>query len=108
MNNKEFQELIDNQLIWTLHCVMASVSKLNEENFDLQDKVYKLEEEIKRLTAESTKWESKFYDEVKKVDKAIKMIKDYLCSYDYTSAEFKKVDKAFERIWKNLEGEDDE
>lgn len=32
------------------------------------------EKEIARLTAESTKWESKFYDEAKKVDKAI----DYL------------------------------
>lgn len=31
-------------------------------------------EEIERLTAESTKWESKFYDEAKKVDKAIEKI----------------------------------
>lgn len=32
------------------------------------------EKEIERLTAESTEWESKFYDEAKKVDKAIKYI----------------------------------
>lgn len=34
----------------------------------------KLKQEIERLTAESTKWESKFYDEAKKVDKAIEFI----------------------------------
>ena len=33
-------------------------------------------EEIDRLTAESTKWESKFYDEAKKVDKAIEYIEE--------------------------------
>ena len=38
-------------------------------------KIDKLEKEIERLTAESTKWESKFYDEAKKVDKAIEYIK---------------------------------
>ena len=31
-------------------------------------------EEIERLTFESTKWESKFYDEAKKVDRAIEYI----------------------------------
>ena len=30
--------------------------------------------EIERLTAESTEWESKFYDEAKKVDKAIDLL----------------------------------
>ncbi len=34
----------------------------------------KLKQEIERLTFESTKWESKFYDEAKKVDKAIEYI----------------------------------
>ena len=38
-------------------------------------KIDKLEKEIARLTAESTKWESKFYDEAKKVDKAIEYIR---------------------------------
>lgn len=42
-------------------------------------KINKLEKEIKRLTFESTKWESKFYDEAKKVDKAIEYIEKYLC-----------------------------
>jgi hypothetical protein len=32
------------------------------------------DKEIERLTFESTKWESKFYDEAKKVDKAIEKI----------------------------------
>ena len=35
---------------------------------------HELKQEIGRLTAESTKWESKFYDEAKKVDKAIEKI----------------------------------
>ena len=37
-------------------------------------KYYKQDKEIERLTFESTKWESKFYDEAKKVDKAIEYI----------------------------------
>lgn len=36
----------------------------------------KLKQEIERLTFESTKWESKFYDEAKKVDKAIEYIEE--------------------------------
>lgn len=32
---------------------------------------HEMKKEIKRLTVESTKWESKFYDEAKKNDKAI-------------------------------------
>lgn len=34
------------------------------------------EREIERLTAESTEWESKFYDEAKKVDKAIEYLEN--------------------------------
>ena len=34
------------------------------------------DKEIGRLTAESTEWESRFYDEAKKVDKAIEYIED--------------------------------
>lgn len=44
------------------------------------------DKEIARLTAESTKWESKFYDEAKKVDKAIEYIENknkYLDSENY-------------------------
>ena len=41
MTNKEFQELIDNQPVFALSCVSASISKLNEENFDLQDRIDK-------------------------------------------------------------------
>ena len=45
------------------------------------------DKEIARLTAESTKWESKFYDEAKKVDKAIEYMERYMFSqkenYDY-------------------------
>ena len=45
------------------------------------------DKEIARLTAESTKWESKFYDEAKKVDKAIEYMERYMFiqkeNYDY-------------------------
>lgn len=34
------------------------------------------DKEIERLTAESTEWESKFYDEAKKVDKAIDLLEE--------------------------------
>lgn len=37
-------------------------------------KIDKLQKEIEKLTVESTKWESKFYDEAKKVDKALEFI----------------------------------
>lgn len=42
-----------------------------------------MQEEIERLTFESTKWESKFYDEAKKVDKAI----EYIEKNSYTTIE---------------------
>lgn len=42
--------------------------------------------EIDKLTFESTKWESKFYDEAKKVDKAIEYIK-FNATSNYFDAE---------------------
>lgn len=44
--------------------------------------VKELYKEIERLTAESTKWESKFYDEAKKVDKAIEYIEENKRTYE--------------------------
>ena len=52
------------------------LSVMSEEND-------KLRKETERLTAESTKWESKFYDEAKKVDKAI----EYIEKNSYTTIE---------------------
>lgn len=52
------------------------LSVMSEEND-------KLRKEIERLTAESTKWESKFYDEAKKVDKAIEYIENETTYSDY-------------------------
>lgn len=61
-------------------------AKVYEEydNFDREDLIYELVEEkrineknleeINRLTAESTHYESKYYNEAKKVDKAIEYI----------------------------------
>lgn len=80
MTNKEFQELIDNQPVFALSCVSASISKLNEENFDLQDKVYKLEDEIERL--------NQIRKEVKKLLK-----EDY-----FEDGSFENEDKVFELL----------
>ena len=59
MTNEEVQEIID---------------RADDEYDRLKDRVHEQYDEIQRLTAESTKWESKFYDEAKKVDKAIEKI----------------------------------
>ena len=57
------------------------IKRLKEEYMILQNASDEVEEdkdkEIERLTAESTKWESKFYDEAKKVDKAIEYLESY-------------------------------
>ena len=44
--------------------------------------ISKLHSEIERLTDESTEWESKYYEEVKKVDKAT----EYIEYNDYCDA----------------------
>lgn len=58
------------------------IKRLKEEYIMLQNASDEVEEEkdkeIERLTCESTKWESKFYDEAKKVDKAIEYIEKEL------------------------------
>ena len=56
-----------------------------------------MQKEIERLTAESTKWESKFYDEAKKVDKAIEYIEK---GADFKSLYFIKGQD--EEMWKIL------
>ena len=63
------------------------IKRLKEEYMILQNASDEVEEEkdkeIARLTAESTKWESKFYDEAKKVDEAI----EYIEKNSYTTIE---------------------
>lgn len=60
---------------------------IDTEKVDMQEELNKMitkqMEEIERLTAESTKWESKFYDEAKKVDRAI----EYIEKNSYTTIE---------------------
>ena len=62
------------------------IKRLKEEYMMLQNASDKVEEEkdreIERLTFESTKWESKFYDEAKKVDKAINELNKLSSLYD--------------------------
>ena len=78
-----FQEFIE--------CNQHKIMFLNEkddifEDFKVIDAINFLEEknkEIERLTTESTKWESKFYDEAKKVDEAI----EYIEKNSYTTIE---------------------
>ena len=50
--------------------------KIAYENIMIANKM--LEKEIERLTAESTEWESKFYDEADKVANAIEYCKELM------------------------------
>jgi len=43
-----------------------------------------------------------------KIDKSVDKIKDYLCSYDYTSAEFKNIAQVFIDLLDILKGVDKE
>ena len=66
-------------------------------------KIDKLEKEIERLTAESTKWESKFYDEAKKVDKAIEFMN---CTFNISSV--KEMYEIMNKLEEILQGSDKE
>ena len=70
-------------------------------------KIDKLEKEIERLTAESTKWESKFYDEAKKVDRAIEYI-TYKSILGEKGLELNLCDKQIEKLLNILKGVDKE
>lgn len=62
-----------------IHSIVEEYSKLifkEKDQILTQRIIMKQEQEIERLTFESTKWESKFYDEAKKVDRAIEFIKE--------------------------------
>ena len=52
----------------------CSYTRLEELHNYFFEKYTDQKEEIERLIAESTEWESKFYDEAKKVDKAIDLL----------------------------------
>lgn len=53
------------------------IKAYKKEQVEYTNKFIDMQEEIERLTAESTKWESKFYDEAKKVDRAIEYLESY-------------------------------
>lgn len=59
------------------------IFNLAEELEKERKKNKELEKEINRLTAESTHYESKYYNEAKKVDKAIEYIENDLQSFLY-------------------------
>ena len=52
------------------------LDQLKDSVHDLYDENKELKKEIERLTAESTEWESRFYDEAKKVNKTIKLLEE--------------------------------
>lgn len=94
MTNEEIQEI---------------VTKADAEYDRLKDRVHEQYDEIKRLTFESTKWESKFYDEAKKVDKAIECIEkswNDKCTIPLEEVGY-STDNRWE-IWKILKGSDKE
>ena len=61
----------------------AKCYRLDYNELGLSTLCVEKDKEIERLTAESTKWESKFYDEAKKVDRAI----EYIEKNSYTTLE---------------------
>ena len=68
----------------------------------------KLNQEIERLTAESTKWESKFYDEAKKVDRAIEYIEKNVWSCYILDDEKELIETDSEELLEILKGVDKE
>lgn len=84
MSETEYQqlEILNKHLLEANKDLGKEIKRLKEEYVMLQNASDEVEEdkdnEIARLTAESTKWESKFYDEAKKVDKAIEYINNHI------------------------------
>ena len=87
MTNEEVQEIVAkadaeyDRLKDKVHEQYDEIKRLKEQlNDEIQEELkqseimVKQQQEIEKLTFESTKWESKFYDEAKKVDKAIHRI----------------------------------
>ena len=82
MSNEDYKIAYEN--VMTANKMLEQeIERLKEQlNDEIDDELkqseimVKKQEEIERLTAESTKWESKFYDEAKKVDRAIKYMED--------------------------------
>ncbi len=75
---------------------------------DLTLENIELKQEIERLTFESTKWESKFYDEAKKVDKAIEYIEKNVWSCYILDDEKELIETDSEELLEILKGVDKE
>jgi len=104
VTNEEIQEIVAK--------ADAEYDMLKDRVHDLYDENKVLKKEIERLTAESTKWESKFYDEAKKVDKAIEYIEkkyDYILGDDTFLDHDERIDrKQINHIIETLKGSDKE
>lgn len=67
------------------------IKRLKEEYVILQNASDEVEEELQQ-----------------RINKTIECIKDYLCSYDYTSAEYKDIANLFMGLLDTLQGVDKE
>ena len=73
----------------------------------LKDKVHEQQREIERLTAESTEWESKYYEEVKKNNNAIEYIENNLLDHN-SPLWCDSCEEDNKKLLEILEGEDNE
>ena len=66
----EYEEKDSELAKYTISSLHAEIRELNDSITWWVNRYNSAYNQINHLTAESTKWESKFYDEAKKVDKA--------------------------------------
>lgn len=87
--------------------MQEEIKRLKEDYMILQNASDEVEEEkdkeIERLTAESTKWESKFYDEAKKVDRAIEFMNN-----TFNISSVKEMYEIMNKLEEILQGSDKE
>ncbi len=92
MTNKEFEEYIQNNLVWVLHNVRVATGNIVEENRQL-NKDYKREKTINKKLRE-------------RISKAIKMLEESQKGLE--EWHFDGYDPCLEDIIKILKGEDNE
>lgn len=82
---------------------------------ELYEEIERLNNELENVKAHyETEAEAKYYEFIdnheselqQRINKANDILKDYLCSYDYTSAEFKKIAEVFMDLLNTLKGTD--
>ena len=105
--NKELEKQLNCKKEYTKYLpedvefIILTKPDYDRQQEELQDKVFELEKEINRLTAESTHYESKYYNEAKKVDSAINYCEENC--YTYAGIDEEGIDKLLDI----LKGSDD-